>query len=76
MEPSGQLITMSFFSELKRKQIELRRMRTEQIEQRRVEATLAAAARGATPEQARRAGDRAARGNTNAAITGSLHPGG
>ena len=51
-------------------------MRTEQIERWRVEATLAAAARGATPEQARRAGDRAARGNTNAAITGSLHPGG
>ncbi|WP_179120016.1 hypothetical protein [Streptomyces tsukubensis] len=57
---------MSFFSELKRK-------RAEQIEQRRTAATLKAASEGATPEQARRAGDRAARGNTNAAITGGIN---
>jgi hypothetical protein len=56
---------MSLFSRLKRK-------RNEQIEQRRTEATLKAAARGATPEEARRAGDRAARGYTNAAITGAI----
>jgi hypothetical protein len=56
---------MSFWSMLRRK-------RNEQIEQRRTEATLKAAARGATPEQAKRAGERAARGNTNAAITGGI----
>ncbi|MGX1851723.1 hypothetical protein [Streptomyces sp. NPDC055299] len=56
---------MSFLSNLKRK-------RAEQIEQRRTEAMLAAVARGATPEQAQRAGERAARGNTNAAIAGSI----
>lgn len=60
---------MSLFSKLKRK-------RNEQIEQRRTEATLKAAGRGATPEEARRAGDRAARrGNTNAAITGAISSG-
>lgn len=65
--PPGQPITMSFFSKLKRK-------RAEQIEQRRTDATLKAAAAGATPEEARRAGERAARrGNTNAAITGSIN---
>jgi hypothetical protein len=57
---------MSFLSTWKRK-------RTEQIEQRRTAATLKAAARGASPEQAKRAGDRAARGNTDAAITGSIN---
>ncbi|WP_405783522.1 hypothetical protein [Streptomyces sp. NBC_00859] len=58
---------MSFLTNLKRK-------RAEQIEQRRTAATLEAAARGESPEQARRAGERAARrGNTNAAITGAIN---
>ncbi|WP_329454197.1 hypothetical protein [Streptomyces sp. NBC_01497] len=57
---------MSFIGKLKRK-------RAEQVEQRRTEATLNAAAAGATPEQAKRAGDRAARGNTNAAITSAIN---
>jgi len=56
---------MSFWSKLKRR-------RTEQIEQRRSEAFLKATAQGATPQQARRAADRAAQGNTNAAITGAI----
>jgi hypothetical protein len=47
-------------------------LRNEQVEQKRTEATLKAAAQGATPEQAKRAGDRAARGNTNAAISGGI----
>jgi hypothetical protein len=42
------------------------------IEQRRAEAFLRATSHGATPEQARKAADRAARGNTNAAITGAI----
>ena len=53
---------MAFFERLKRK-------RKEQVEGRRSEAYLKAMARGATPEQARKAGDRAARGNTNAVIS-------
>jgi hypothetical protein len=52
----------------------LRKRRDEQIEQRRTEATMRAMAGGATPEQARKAGDRAAsRGNTNAAITSAIN---
>jgi hypothetical protein len=54
----------------------LRAKRAEQVEQRRNEAVLKANAQGATPEQARRAGERAARGNTNAAITGAINSGG
>ncbi|GAA2307933.1 hypothetical protein OHT20_38885 [Streptomyces caniferus] len=57
---------MSFLGNLKRKRAEL-------IEERRTQATLKAASLGATPEQARRAGDRAARGNTNAAITSAIN---
>lgn len=59
----------SFFSRL-------RARRAEQVAQRRDTAMLAAYAQGATDEQARRAGERAARGNTNAAITGSISSGG
>ncbi|AGL16230.1 hypothetical protein [Actinoplanes sp. N902-109] len=52
----------------------LRSKRQARLEEIRRDATLQAAARGATPEQARRAGDRAARrGNTNAAITSSIN---
>lgn len=57
---------MSFLSDLKRKRAEL-------IEERRTQAMLKAASLGATPEQARRAGDRAARANTNAAITSAIN---
>ncbi len=46
--------------------------RKEQIEQRRNEAVAKAMARGATPEQVKAAGERAARGNTNAAIGGAI----
>ncbi|MCX4883269.1 MULTISPECIES: hypothetical protein [unclassified Streptomyces] len=53
----------------------LRARRAQQAEQRRNEAILKANALGATPEQARRAGERAARGNTNAAITGAISSG-
>ena len=56
---------MAFFDRLKRK-------RREQVEQRRSAAYLTATARGATPEQAAKAGDRAARGNTGAAITSAI----
>lgn len=57
---------MAFFERLKRK-------RKEQVEQRRSEAYLKAMARGATPAQAQKAGDRAASGNSNAAITGAIN---
>lgn len=62
----GHANLMSFFSKMKHK-------RAEQVEQRRAAATEKALARGATPEQAERAGDRAARSNTNAAITGAIN---
>ncbi|QHC23176.1 hypothetical protein [Streptomyces sp. GS7] len=65
---SGNAVVMSFLSNVKR-------MRAERIEQRRAEAMLAAVARGATPEQVQRAGERAAWGNTNAAIAGSVAAG-
>jgi hypothetical protein len=68
----GSAINMSISSFFSR----LRAKRTDQVEQRRNEAILKANALGATPEQARRAGERAARGNTNAAITGSINSGG
>ncbi|WP_274914430.1 hypothetical protein [Streptomyces sp. WZ-12] len=55
---------MSFLSKLKRQRAEL-------VERRRMEATMAAGMRGAGLEEAKRAGDRAARGNTNAAIAGA-----
>ncbi|MFJ5176638.1 hypothetical protein ACIRA2_25815 [Streptomyces griseoviridis] len=54
----------------------IRARRAEQVAQRRDAAMLAAYGRGATDEQARRAGERAARGNTDAAITGSINNGG
>ncbi|WP_329460702.1 hypothetical protein [Streptomyces sp. NBC_01497] len=59
---------MSFFGKLKRRQ-------SEQAEARRAQAMMEAVARGATPEEAQRAGDRAARrrANTNAAIMGSIN---
>jgi hypothetical protein len=57
---------MSFLSRLKRRREAI-------VEQRRSEAFLRATARGATPEQARKAADRAARGNTNAAITSAIN---
>jgi hypothetical protein len=51
----------------------LRDRRKAQLEDIRRDATLKAAARGATPEEARQAGERAARrGTTNAAITGAI----
>ena len=58
---------MSFWSKLRDK-------RQARLDQVRTEATLKAAAKGATPEEARKAGDRAARrGNTNAAITSAIN---
>ncbi|WP_345633951.1 hypothetical protein [Rugosimonospora acidiphila] len=59
---------MSFWSRLKQRQ-------SEQVEQRRNKAIEEALARGATPDQAKRAGDRAARRYTNAAITGAINSG-
>ena len=61
------MIVMSFWSKLRSR----RQARLEEIQR---DATLKAAAEGATPEQARRAGERAARrGSTNAAILGSIN---
>ncbi|MEV4347198.1 hypothetical protein AB0J83_22305 [Actinoplanes sp. NPDC049596] len=57
---------MSFWSKLKRK-------RDEQLERTRQEAYLKATARGATPEEARKAADRAARSGTNSAINGAIN---
>ncbi|WP_250004778.1 hypothetical protein [Actinoplanes sp. M2I2] len=58
---------MSFWSKLRGK-------RQARLDEVRRDATLKAAAGGATPEQARKAGERAARrGSTNAAITGSIN---
>jgi hypothetical protein len=57
---------MSFWSRLRSK-------RQAQLDRIRTEATLKAAAGGATPEEARQAGDRAVRrGTTNAAITSAI----
>ncbi|WP_344584022.1 hypothetical protein [Streptomyces lunalinharesii] len=56
---------MSFLSKLKRQRAEL-------VERRRMEATMAAGSRGAGLEEAKRAGDRAARRNSDAAITASI----
>jgi hypothetical protein len=53
-----------------------RAQQAELAEQRRNEAILKANAEGATPEQARRAGERAARRNSNAAVIGSINSGG
>ncbi|MEU8423109.1 hypothetical protein AB0C15_19755 [Micromonospora sp. NPDC048835] len=47
--------------------------RKEKIEQQRTEAVAAAMARGATPEQAVAAGERAARGNTAASVMGAIN---
>ena len=67
MDRAGKVCGMSFWSKLRSR----RRARIEEI---RRDATLKAAANGATPEEARRAGDRAARrGNTNAAITSAIN---
>jgi hypothetical protein len=57
---------MGFWSKLKKR-------RNDERERRRTEATMKAASLGATPEQARRAGDRAANGTTNAAILGAIN---
>jgi hypothetical protein len=57
---------MSFWSKLNRR-------RKEVTEQRRSEAFLRATAAGATLEESRKAADRAARGNTSAAITGAIN---
>jgi hypothetical protein len=58
---------MSFWSRLKSS-------RRQRVEQERNEAFLKAMAQGATPQQARKAADRAARrGNTNAAITSAIN---
>ncbi|WP_167493051.1 hypothetical protein [Micromonospora ureilytica] len=51
----------------------LKDRRKKQIQQRRQEAYLRATAGGATPEEARKAADRAERGGTNAAITGLIN---
>ncbi|GAA3168526.1 MULTISPECIES: hypothetical protein [Streptomyces] len=55
---------LSFLSKLKQQRAEL-------SEQRRMAATMAAGARGAGPEEAKRAGDRAAGRGTDAAIAAS-----
>jgi hypothetical protein len=62
---SGQHLIMSIWSKL-------RSRRQAHIEQARNAAMLKAASEGATPDQVRRAGDRAASGTTNAAILGSI----
>jgi hypothetical protein len=63
----GKLVVMSFLSRLKSRH-------NKRIEQRRSEAFLKATAGGASPEQARKAADQAARrGNTNAAITSAIN---
>jgi hypothetical protein len=59
---------MSFLRRLKQRH-------NERVERRRNEAIEKALGRGATPEQAQRAGDRAARRYTNAAITSSINSG-
>ncbi|MEU8112258.1 hypothetical protein AB0B94_25945 [Micromonospora sp. NPDC048986] len=51
----------------------LKERRDRQIQQRRQEAYLRATAGGATPEEARKAADRAERSGTNAAIIGSIN---
>jgi len=57
---------MSIFSKLAEK-------RKRQSEQRRNEAVAKALARGATPEQAKVAGERAARRASNGAIMGAIN---
>lgn len=57
---------MSIWSRLKKR-------RSEQIEQRRNEAVAKAMARGATPEEAKAAGERAARGHTTSAVLGAIN---
>ncbi|MGW0214482.1 hypothetical protein ACWDXH_08810 [Micromonospora chokoriensis] len=51
----------------------LKERRNKQIQQRRQEAYLRASAGGATPEEARKAADRAENGGTNAAIMGAIN---
>ncbi|MFI6066646.1 hypothetical protein ACIA47_15485 [Micromonospora sp. NPDC051227] len=51
----------------------LKDRRNRQLQQRRQEAYLRASAGGATPEEARKAADRAERSGTNAAIIGSIN---
>lgn len=52
----------------------LRAKRQAHLEKIRQDATMKALAKGASPEQARKAGDRAVRrGNTNAAITSAIN---
>ncbi|MEV4349885.1 hypothetical protein AB0J83_35960 [Actinoplanes sp. NPDC049596] len=63
---AGKIKDMSIWSWFKKK-------RSEQIEQRRNEAVAKAMARGATPEQAMAAGERAARGTTNTAVIGAIN---
>ncbi|WP_399095837.1 hypothetical protein ACGH2B_28205 [Streptomyces sp. BBFR2] len=59
---------LSFLSKLKQQRAEL-------LEQRRMEATMAAGARGAGLEEAKRAGDRAAGRGTDIAIAASAASG-
>ncbi|MBM0205993.1 hypothetical protein JNW90_25480 [Micromonospora sp. STR1s_5] len=51
----------------------LKDRRNGQLQQRRQEVYLRASAGGATPEEARKAADRAERSGTNAAIIGSIN---
>ncbi|MBM2617874.1 hypothetical protein JIG36_20155 [Actinoplanes sp. LDG1-06] len=57
---------MSIWSRFKKR-------RSDKREQLRTEAVAKAMARGATPEQAKAAGDRAASGTTNAAVLGAIN---
>ncbi|MFI7549424.1 hypothetical protein ACIBQ2_06720 [Micromonospora sediminimaris] len=62
----GQIADMSFWSWFKKR-------RRRKIEQQRTEAVARAMARGATPEEAMAAGERAARGNTRATMMGAIN---
>lgn len=62
----GTIDVMGFWNSLKRK-------REQQIEERRSAAFLKARSKGATPDQARRSADRAAKSQTNSAVTGAIN---
>ncbi|WP_033337879.1 hypothetical protein [Catenuloplanes japonicus] len=64
---------MGIWSRLKNGWSRLTKRRNDEIERRRTAATLEAASLGATPEQARKIGDRAASGHTNTAIIGAIN---
>jgi hypothetical protein len=62
----GKTMLMSMWSRFKKR-------RREKMEQQRSEAVARAMARGATPEEAAAAGERAARGNTAVAVMGAIN---